>query len=60
MWNEAGDDGEKYDEANILMREAEEKLASAGGHQLKDELSACVIFRVQCVGFSLPGFFVLP
>jgi len=31
MWNEAGDDGEKYDEANILMREAEEKLASAGG-----------------------------
>src|SRR5580692_7569893 len=32
MWNEAGDDGEKYDEANVLMREAEEKLASAGGH----------------------------
>ncbi len=31
LWSEAGDDGEKYDEANLVMREAEEKLASAGG-----------------------------
>ncbi|HEY0161595.1 MAG TPA: ATP synthase F1 subunit epsilon [Edaphobacter sp.] len=28
--HEAGDDGSKYDEANALTREAEEKLASAG------------------------------
>jgi len=33
MWQEAGDDGAKYDYANATMREAEEKLASAeGGH----------------------------
>lgn len=32
MWQEAGDDGAKYDEANELMREAQEKLASAEGH----------------------------
>src|ERR1700712_1840370 len=25
LWQEAGDDGEKYDEANALMRQAEEK-----------------------------------
>ena len=31
LWNEAGDDGEKYDEANALMRQAEEKIASAEG-----------------------------
>jgi F-type H+-transporting ATPase subunit epsilon len=31
MWHEAGDDGEKYDEANALSRQAEEKLASAQG-----------------------------
>ncbi len=31
MWHEAGDDGEKYDEANALARQAEEKLASAEG-----------------------------
>ena len=29
LWNEAGDDGEKYDEANAVARVAEEKLASA-------------------------------
>ncbi len=29
LWNEAGDDGEKYDEANAVSRVAEEKLASA-------------------------------
>jgi len=27
----AGDDGEKYDEANAIMREAEEKISSAQG-----------------------------
>ena len=33
LWSEAGDEGEKYDHANLVMREAEEKLASAsGGH----------------------------
>ncbi len=32
MWQEAGDNGAKYDEANELMREAQEKLASAEGH----------------------------
>jgi F-type H+-transporting ATPase subunit epsilon len=31
LWNEAGDDGEKYDEANALTRQAEEKIASAQG-----------------------------
>jgi len=29
MWSQAGDDGEKYDEANAVTRVAEEKLASA-------------------------------
>jgi len=32
LWHEAGDDGEAYDRANIITREAEEKLASASGH----------------------------
>jgi F-type H+-transporting ATPase subunit epsilon len=31
LWQEAGDDGEKYDEANEIVREAEEKIASAEG-----------------------------
>ncbi len=31
LWQEAGDDGEKYDEANAIMRQAEEKIASADG-----------------------------
>jgi F-type H+-transporting ATPase subunit epsilon len=31
LWHEAGDDGEKYDEANAITREAEEKIASAEG-----------------------------
>ena len=31
LWREAGDDGEKYDEANAITREAEEKIASAEG-----------------------------
>jgi F-type H+-transporting ATPase subunit epsilon len=31
LWNEAGDDGNKYDEANAIKRAAEEKLASADG-----------------------------
>jgi F-type H+-transporting ATPase subunit epsilon len=34
MWHEAGDDGEKYDAANAMMRQAEEKLASAEGRSL--------------------------
>src|SRR6202142_550819 len=34
MWQEAGDDGEKYDEANAVTRKAEEKLASAAGKSL--------------------------
>ena len=34
LWNEAGDDQEKYDEANAVARVAEEKLAAArGGRQ---------------------------
>jgi F-type H+-transporting ATPase subunit epsilon len=32
LWTQAGDDGEKYDEANAITRMAEEKLASAQGH----------------------------
>ncbi|HEY5054936.1 MAG TPA: ATP synthase F1 subunit epsilon [Acidobacteriaceae bacterium] len=32
LWATAGDDPEAYDRANILIREAEEKLASASGH----------------------------
>ena len=28
LWNEAGDDGDKYDEANAVIRTAEEKIAS--------------------------------
>jgi F-type H+-transporting ATPase subunit epsilon len=31
LWQEAGDDGEKYDEANAVVRQAEEKIASAEG-----------------------------
>jgi F-type H+-transporting ATPase subunit epsilon len=31
LWHEAGDDGAKYDEANAIRREAEEKIASADG-----------------------------
>ena len=31
LWNEAGDDGQKYDEANAITRQAEEKIASAEG-----------------------------
>ncbi len=31
LWQEAGDDAEKYDEANEIVREAEEKIASAEG-----------------------------
>jgi F-type H+-transporting ATPase subunit epsilon len=33
MWNEAGDDAEKYDEANETIREAESQLESAQGHR---------------------------
>ncbi len=31
LWQEAGDDGEKYDYANAVTRKAEEKIASAEG-----------------------------
>jgi F-type H+-transporting ATPase subunit epsilon len=31
LWQEAGDDGAKYDEANAVTRKAEEKIASAEG-----------------------------
>jgi F-type H+-transporting ATPase subunit epsilon len=31
LWHEAGDDPGKYHDANAIMREAEEKLASAEG-----------------------------
>ena len=31
LWQEAGDDGDKFDEANEIVREAEEKIASAEG-----------------------------
>ena len=31
LWNQAGDDGAKYDEANAVTRVAEEKIASAQG-----------------------------
>jgi len=31
LWSEAGDDGAKYDEANAITRQAEEKIASAEG-----------------------------
>ena len=34
LWQEAGDDGEKYDEANAMKRQAEEKIASAEGKSL--------------------------
>jgi F-type H+-transporting ATPase subunit epsilon len=33
LWQEAGDDGAKYDYANEVIREAEEKLNSAEGKQ---------------------------
>ena len=29
LWNEAGDDQQKYDQANAVKRQAEEKIASA-------------------------------
>src|ERR1700722_17062951 len=31
LWDEAGDDGDKYDEANAVLRTAEEKISSAQG-----------------------------
>ena len=31
MWNEAGDNSVKYTRANLVIREAEAKLSSAGG-----------------------------
>jgi F-type H+-transporting ATPase subunit epsilon len=31
LWQDAGDDGNKYDEANALTRQAREKIASAEG-----------------------------
>jgi F-type H+-transporting ATPase subunit epsilon len=31
LWHQAGDDGEKYDEANAIIRMAEAKIASAEG-----------------------------
>jgi F-type H+-transporting ATPase subunit epsilon len=34
LWNEAGDDGNKSDEANAITRQAEEKIASAQGKSL--------------------------
>ncbi len=34
LWQEAGDEGDKYDEANAVTRKAEEKLASADGKSL--------------------------
>jgi F-type H+-transporting ATPase subunit epsilon len=34
LWQEAGDDAEKYDDANALIRQAEEKIASADGKSL--------------------------
>src|ERR1035437_5638783 len=34
MWQEAGDDAAKYDYANAMTRQAEEKLASANGESL--------------------------
>ncbi|HWZ52660.1 MAG TPA: ATP synthase F1 subunit epsilon [Granulicella sp.] len=34
MWQQAGDDGERYDKANALTRQAEEKIASAEGKSL--------------------------
>jgi F-type H+-transporting ATPase subunit epsilon len=34
MWQEAGDDGSKYDYANAMTRQAEEKLASAKGESV--------------------------
>ena len=31
LWDEAGDDGDKYDDANAVLRTAEEKISSAQG-----------------------------
>lgn len=31
MWNEAGDESRRYDEANRVIREAEERIAAATG-----------------------------
>ena len=31
LWHEAGDDGDKYDAANAVTRQAEEKIDSARG-----------------------------
>jgi F-type H+-transporting ATPase subunit epsilon len=33
LWNEAGEDAEKYEEANETIREAESRLESAQGHR---------------------------
>ena len=34
MWQEAGDNGEQYDQANALIRQAEEKIVSAEGKSM--------------------------
>ncbi len=34
MWSEAGDDGSAYDDANEVIREADEEIASADGKSL--------------------------
>ncbi len=31
LWSEAGDDGQRYDDANAVTRKAEEKIASSEG-----------------------------
>ena len=34
LWAEAGDDGQKYDDANAITRRAEEKIASSEGRSV--------------------------
>lgn len=34
LWSEAGDDGQKYDDANAITRKAEEMIASSEGRSL--------------------------
>src|ERR1700742_1180467 len=41
LWNEAGDDGEKYDEANAITRQAEEKIPSSEGKARRTMFRVC-------------------
>ena len=42
MWHEAGDEARRYDEANRVIREAEERIASAGRAGKSGLILSCI------------------